>query len=110
MDLPYPTMKNSNLSNDLNQLDKLARSILLSTHDIPKTDSINKSIKARILKAISCDNAYKLNRILDKEVVPYTVELGTRGSRWNILHFCAKSNAHHCIEFILKSQFQHDPQ
>lgn len=66
MDLPYPTIKNSNFSNDLNQLDKLARSILLSTHDIPKQDSISKGIKAKILKAISCDNARKLHRILDK--------------------------------------------
>lgn len=36
MDLPYPTIKNHSPNNDLNHLDKLARSILLSTHEIPK--------------------------------------------------------------------------
>lgn len=35
MDLPYPTLKNNDVKEELNQLDKLARSILLSTHDIP---------------------------------------------------------------------------
>jgi len=60
MDLPYPTIKNNNMHSDLNQLDKLARSILLSTRDIPKQDSISKSIKSKLLRAITCDNARKL--------------------------------------------------
>ena len=66
MDLPYPTYKNNNFSNELNQLDKLARSILMSTRDIPKQDSINKNIKAKILRAITCDNARKLYQIVEK--------------------------------------------
>lgn len=64
MDLPYPTYKNNNFSNDLNQLDKLARSILMSTRDIPKQDTIHKSIKSKILRAITCDNARKLYQIV----------------------------------------------
>ena len=36
MDLPYPTMKNANIGQELNHLDKLARSILLSTREIPQ--------------------------------------------------------------------------
>lgn len=66
MDLPYPTVKNNNFGNDLNQLDKLARSILLSTRDIPKQDSISKSIKSKILRAITTDNARKLFQIIEK--------------------------------------------
>lgn len=31
MDLPYPTMKKANIVHELSHLDKLARSILLST-------------------------------------------------------------------------------
>ncbi len=64
MDLPYPTIKYSKEGNDLNQLDRLARSILLSTHDIPKQDSISKSLKSKILKAINSDNARKLHQVL----------------------------------------------
>ena len=97
MDLPYPTMKYSKEGNDLNQLDRLARSILLSTHDIPKQDSINKGLKSKILKAINSDNARKLHQVLEKYVIGFDVEIGTRGSRWNVLHFCAKNNAHQCI-------------
>lgn len=52
MDLPYPTLKNQQLDNDLNQLDKLARSILLSTRDIPRQESLPRSIQKKILKAI----------------------------------------------------------
>ncbi len=66
MDLPYPTVKKSNLHSDLNQLDKLARSILLSTHDIPKQDSISKSLKAKILRAIQCDNPRKLDYLIKR--------------------------------------------
>ncbi len=64
MDLPYPTIKYGKEGNDLNQLDRLARSILLSTHDIPKQDSISKSLKSKILKAINSDNARKLHQVL----------------------------------------------
>lgn len=64
MDLPYPTMKYSKEGNDLNQLDRLARSILLSTHNIPKQDSISKSLKSKILKTITSDNARKLHQVL----------------------------------------------
>jgi hypothetical protein len=64
MDLPYPTMKNSIVSSDLNHLDKLARSILLSTRDIPKQDSISKSLKSKILRTLSMDNARRLHQIL----------------------------------------------
>jgi hypothetical protein len=65
MDLPYPTVKNA-AQDDLNQLDKLARSILLSTHDIPKQVSVSKSLKSKILKTINSDNAYSLHRIVEK--------------------------------------------
>lgn len=106
MDLPYPTIKNSNLSNDLNQLDKLARSILLSTHDLPKQDSLSKSLRNKVLRAVSCDNARKLHQILEKNVIAFATEIGTRGSRWNVLHHCAKNNAHQCTEYILKTQYQ----
>jgi len=63
-------------------------------------------LKNKILRAITCDNARKLYQVLDKNVVAFGVEIGTRGSRWNVLHFCAKNNAHQCTEFILKTQYQ----
>lgn len=66
MDLPYPTVKKSNLHSELNQLDKLARSILLSTHDIPKQDSISKSLKSKIQRAIQCDNPRKLDYLIKR--------------------------------------------
>jgi hypothetical protein len=73
MDLPYPSIKNNNFSNDFNQLDKLARSILLSTREIPKEDSIHKNIKAKILKAISSDDGRKLYKIVENEVLRFNV-------------------------------------
>lgn len=73
MDLPYPTVKMTNINSDLNQLDKLAKSILLSTHELPQQDSISKSLKSRILKAISNDNVRKLHYIIQKQVIPLDV-------------------------------------
>lgn len=42
--------------------------------------------------------------------MPFTVECGPRGSRWNTLHFCAKSNSLQCAEYILKTQYQQMPE
>lgn len=64
MELEYPTMKNDKLTQEINHLDKLGRSILLSLREIPSNHSISKKIKQKLLKAISKDNSYQLNQII----------------------------------------------
>ena len=66
MDLPYRTMKKTNIGQEFSHLDKLGRSILLSTREIPKQKSLPKDIKSRILKIISSDSAEKLCSFLEK--------------------------------------------
>jgi hypothetical protein len=97
----------NNFTTDLKQLDKLARSILLSTPDIPKQSALNKNTKAKILRIITYDHPQKLLEIVEKDVIALDTEIGTQGSKWNILHFCAKNNAYKCTDYVLKIQFQY---
>ena len=66
MELDYPTLKSQQLAHDINKLDKVGRSILLSLAEIPATDSISKHIKSKILKAISKDDSYQLHLLVEK--------------------------------------------
>lgn len=105
MDLPYPTKKN-NITQELNELDKLYKSILLSTRDLPQNDALPKELKHKIKKYIHDDKPFKLRRIIEEQAISYDVEIGARGSRWNILHFCAKHNSSNCLHYLLRTHYQ----
>ena len=78
----------------------------MSTRDIPKQEAVPKKITSKIQRIIVRDSAEKLSLLLEKEVIRFDAEVGTSGSGWNILHFCAKSDSSQCIEYVLKTQYQ----
>lgn len=37
-------------------------------------------------------------------------EVGVKGSRWTLLHYSARWNAVHCLEYLLREKYQHDQE
>lgn len=78
----------------------------MSTRDIPSQTPLPKPLKSRIIKLINDDKVFKLSRVLEEQAIAFDREVGARGSRWNIIHQCAKSNAVLSITWALKKQYQ----
>ena len=60
MDFAYPSQRDPKLTENLSQLDKMYRSIVLSVKDVPTT-LLPKNNKSQICKFLARDQAYNLS-------------------------------------------------
>lgn len=77
---------------------------------MPPSHILTKHQKEKIIKCISQDEQHKLITFLNKEVITAEKEIGIKGSRWNLLHVCAKYNASECMQKLLKNIYQQDKE
>lgn len=109
MELEYQSHGNIDIVKQLNRLDKLTSKLSLTLKNIPLSEQITKNQKEQIVKYVSNDKAAMLAKFTEKEVIAADREVGAKGSRWNLLHLCAKYDAVECIKLILKKIYQQDP-
>jgi hypothetical protein len=108
MDLDYQSHGNVDFKKQLNHLDKMTSKLNLTLKDMPESEQITKYQKEQIVKYVSNDKVALLAKFTEKEVIAADREVGAKGSRWNILHVCAKYDAVECIKLILKKIYQQD--
>ena len=90
MDLDYQSHGNVDIVKQLNRLDKLTSKLSLTLKDMPESQTISKQQKEQIVKLVSSDKPALLAKYLEKEVIAADREVGAKGTRWNLLHVCAK--------------------
>ena len=47
---------------------------------------------------------------MEKEAINIRDRIGDDNLSWNILHYCAKHNAHRCVLNLLRKLYQEEPK
>lgn len=110
MDLDYQSHGNVDIVKQLNRLDKLTSKLSLTLKDMPESQMISKQQKEQLVKLVSSDKAALLAKYMEKEVIAADREIGAKGTRWNLLHVCAKYDAAECMKQIVKKIYQEDAE
>lgn len=105
MELEYQTHRNVDIHKQLNRLDKVTSKLALTVKDLG-VEALPQPLKDKITNLIVKDNAHQLLKLLDKEVVSWTRELGAKATQWNLIHICSKFNAANSLRKILKQIYQ----
>ena len=106
MELEYQSHRNVDINKQLNKLDKLNSKLALTIKDLPSNEKLPKHLKDKIVAFISNDKPRDLLKLMDKEVVVWSKEIGAKGTQWNVLHVCSKFNAANCLRILLKKIYQ----
>lgn len=110
MDLDYQSHGNVDIVKQLNRLDKLTSKLSLTLKDMPESQMISKQQKEQIVKYVSNDKAALLAKYMEKEVIAADREIGAKGTRWNLLHVCAKYDSVECMKYLAKKTYQEDAE
>lgn len=105
MELEYQTHRNVDIHKQLNRLDKVTSKLALTVKDLG-IETLPQPLKDKITNLIVKDSSHQLLKLLDKEVVSWTRELGAKATQWNLIHICSKFNAANTLRKILKQIYQ----
>jgi hypothetical protein len=106
MELEYRSHRNVDINKQLNRLDKLNSKLALTIKDLPFHEQLPQHLKDKIVTFISNDKPRDILKLMDKEVVVWSKEIGAKGTQWNVLHVCSKFNAINCLRILLKKTYQ----
>lgn len=110
MDLDYQSHGNVDIVKQLNRLDKLTSKLSLTLKDMPESQTISKQQKEQLVKMVSSDRAALLAKYIEKEVIAAEREIGAKGTRWNLLHLCAKYDSVECMKYLARKSYQEDAE
>ena len=106
MELEYQSHRNVDINKQLNRLDKVNSKLALTIKDLPYSEQLPQQLKDKIVTFISNDKTKDLLRLMHKEVVVWSKEIGAKGTQWNCLHLCSKFNAANSLRILLKKIYQ----